>query len=67
MIQLKAILNKNEFKNEIQSIHLHLQKELDSVKYLKNEEESKIEIENIKYIEDTTINFQKILHILEMN
>ena len=64
---MKAILNKNEFKKEIQSIHIHLQKQLDSAKYLKNEEETKVDPANIKFIEDATINFQKILHILEMN
>jgi hypothetical protein len=60
-------LNRSEFKKELQSINIHLQKELDSAKYLKNDEEFKIDIGNIRYIEDATINFQKIMHILELN
>jgi hypothetical protein len=56
---LKGILNREEFKNELKSIYIHLQKEADARKYLDQKGDD-------NYLEETCLNFKKITHILEI-
>ncbi len=64
---MKAILNKEGFKRELLATQIHLQKENDMKKYMKEEIGNNINnIENYdKYLEECCMNFKKIIHILD--
>jgi hypothetical protein len=52
-------MNKDEFKNELKSIYIHLQKEVDARKYLQEKSQDNL-------TEETCLNFKKITHILDV-
>lgn len=62
---MKATLNKEAFKNELLSTQMHLQKEIDLKKYMKEEVIKNDMFNYDKYLEDSCLNFKKILHILD--
>lgn len=62
---MKTLLNKEAFKNELITTQMHLQKEFDVKKYMKHEIK-KSDVENYKkYLEESCVNFKKIIHILD--
>lgn len=83
---MKAILSKEAFKTELISTQLHLQKEFDMIRYMKNDNENAKEKEKENEdiynnnnnnedkenyevyknnLEQASLNFKKILHIIE--
>jgi len=63
---LKAILNKEAFKNQLIATQLHMQKEQDMKIYMQPESENKRDnAKNDKYLEESCMNFKKIIHILD--
>ena len=62
---LKTMFSREEFKNEIKLLNMHLQKDLDVNKFMgdensKNNEDDKQE----NYLENTCLTMRKIMHIL---
>jgi hypothetical protein len=53
------MLNKEEFKKELKSVQIFLQKEYDSQTYLNKENKS-------NELEESCLIFRKILHILDI-
>lgn len=63
---MKALLNKEAFKNELISIQIHLQKDYDVKRYMKEDSiQGKLSVNDEKYLEDACMNFKKIIHILD--
>ena len=67
---LKTLFSKEEFKNEIKLLNMHLQKDLDMKKFMKdenskeNEEKISEEDKQERYLENTCLTLKKIMHIL---
>jgi hypothetical protein len=67
---LKTLFSKEEFKNEIKLLNMHLQKDLDMKKFMKdenskeNEEKVSEEDKQERYLENTCLTLKKIMHIL---
>lgn len=58
-------MNKPEFKNEIAKIEFEIQKETDKINYL-NEESEKSSLNLKNMLNDSLLNYKKILNILEL-
>lgn len=75
---MKGILSKEAFRSELIAMQLHLQKDFDMLKYMNNENVNDNENDNENYkenvneneiykfqLEQASLNFKKILHIID--
>ena len=62
---LKTMFSREEFKNEIKLLNMHLQKDLDMNKFMGNENSKNNEDDKQEnYLENTCLTMRKIMHIL---